>query len=173
MTKLEISPEEYNAYYQTYINYVPENKSLLEAFSEDLFNTVALLESIPEDRFNFKYAPNKWTIKEVVQHIIDTERIFAYRALSFSRKEAASLPGFDQDNYVANSFANDRSKSSLIDDFKQNRAATIHLFSSFNQAMLQEIGTASNAPASPRAIGFITVGHTMHHAKVLREHYIK
>ena len=173
MTRLTITSDEYHPYYKSYIDKVSKEKRLLEALNDDLFNTTALLESIAEDRYIFKYAPGKWTIKEVVQHIIDTERIFAYRALCISRKESVNLPGFDQDNYVANAFANDRSKSSLIEDFKQNRAATIQLFSSFNSDMLQEIGTASNVPASTRAIGFIIAGHTMHHAKVLKDQYIK
>ena len=108
----------------------------------------------------------------MLQHIIDTERIFAYRALRFSRNDTANLLGFDQDDFNTESEANSRSKNELIEDFKATRLATIALFSSFTNTMLQRIGNASDSSMSARATGFIIVGHTRHHLDVLQERYL-
>ena len=121
---------------------------------------------------NYKYAKDKWSIKELLLHIIDTERVFAYRALRFAREDKTDLPGFEQDDYVITSDANTRSKASLLNEYNFQRASTIALFSSFNDSMLMKIGMAGGNPMSVRAIGFITSGHEVHHCNILRERYL-
>ncbi len=166
-----LKPEEYNSYYATYINLVEEQDiviSLKQGFDE----TFAFLNSIPEERWVFSYAEGKWNIKEIVQHLLDTERVFTYRALSFSRKETQALPGYDQDEYLEQSNANSRTKESLIEEYKSIRNATITLYKSFNSDMLMRIGTASGSPLSVRAAGYITAGHEKHHCKIIQEKYL-
>jgi hypothetical protein len=112
-----------------------------------------------------------WSIKELVQHVIDSERIFSYRALCFARGESASLPGFDENTYAAASQADNRNKQSLLEELRAVQVATTLLFQSFSEAQLDQTGIANNNPVSVRAIGFITVGHTLHHKKILQEKY--
>ncbi len=166
-----LKPEEFNNYYATYINLVT-TKDIVAALNESFGETLAFYNSIPEEKWMFSYASGKWTIKEVVQHLLDTERVFAYRALCFSRKDAISLPGFDQDEYLENSNANSRSKQSLIEEYKAIRSASISLFKSFTDDMHLEIGIASNNPLSVRAAGYIIAGHEKHHYKVIEERYL-
>lgn len=120
---------------------------------------------------NMVYAPGKWTIKDILQHIIDTERIFAYRALRISRSDKTPLPGFDENAYAEHTSASERGIDDLLLEFTTIRTSTILLFKSFTNDMLLNEGTASNNPISPLAIGFATVGHVMHHMSVLKERY--
>jgi len=163
-----------NEYASYYANYVKQSgsKNILEALQEsnEILNT--LFSDISEERMNYKYAKDKWSIKELLLHIIDTERVFAYRALRFAREDKTDLPGFEQDDYVITSDANTRSKASLLNEYNFQRASTIALFSSFNDSMLMKIGMAGGNPMSVRAIGFITSGHEVHHCNILRERYL-
>ena len=118
------------------------------------------------------YAEGKWTIKEMLLHITDAERIFCYRALCFARNEKINLPGFEENNYAAGSHANERSWKNLVEEFLAVRSATELLFSSFSEAALQTIGTANHNPTSVASIGFITLGHFYHHKKILEERYL-
>jgi len=120
----------------------------------------------------YRYADGKWTIKEIIQHLMDAERIFTYRALRIARKDQTPLPGFEQDDYVLPSQANKRSMEDLLNEFKAIKMATVSLYDSFSEEMLMELGTASNNPISVRAIGFIIMGHEIHHCDVIKDRYL-
>lgn len=171
MTAKDISINEYNPFYQTYIN-KSQNVDLKQGLRENFESVYKFLNAIPKDKLEYRYADGKWTIKEVIQHLIDAERIFAYRALRIARQDQTPLPGFEENDYVPASFANDRSRAELLADYKAVRQATVSLFDSFTDAMLLQIGTASNSPISVRALGFITIGHENHHCQVIKERYL-
>jgi uncharacterized damage-inducible protein DinB len=124
------------------------------------------------DKFDYRYAEGKWTIKEIIQHIIDTERIFSYRALRISRNDKTPLPGFEENDYVDNTDANKRGLQELLTELSAVRHATLLLFKSFSEEQLARIGIASENEISVRAIGFIIIGHQKHHQKVFEERYL-
>ena len=161
----------YAGYFQRYAQQVPE-ENLQNAFNKQTPIISSFLSSIPKDKYMFAYAEGKWTIKEVLQHIIDTERIQAYRALSFARKEKASLPGFEEKDYAANSNANSRTWQSLGNEFLIVRQSTHLLFNSLTEEMLASEGTANNNLLSVETIGFIILGHFYHHKKIVEEIYL-
>lgn len=170
MTARDLQPSEYNPYYRTYIGKV-EDIELLKSLDSNCETVLAFFRSIPEDKLEYRYAEGKWNIKEILQHIIDTERIFAYRALRIARLDETPLPGFDQDEYVLPSKASSRSFKGLLHEYLAVRIATLELFKSFDDEMLLAIGTASNSSLSVRAAGFIIVGHENHHIEVIKERY--
>lgn len=171
MIAKDLTVGEYNPYYQTYIDKA-NALAIPEGLSANSKSVVAFFESIPKDKLEYRYAEGKWTIKELLHHIIDTERIFAYRALRVARKDKTPLPGFDENEYVLPAKSNDRSIESLLSEYKAVRQATLALFETFTNEMLIEIGTASNSPISARAIGFIITGHENHHCEVVKERYL-
>ncbi|WP_053992525.1 DinB family protein [Mangrovimonas sp. TPBH4] len=171
MKREDLTLEEYHPFYQSYI----DKSGGLELLSGLKTNGIVIkqfLKQIQLDKHLFKYAEGKWTIKELVQHIVDTERVFAYRALCISRKDSTSLPGFEQDDYVLNSNANTKSMSDLIDEYVTVRASTVSLFNSFSEDMLSIIGKANQSDISVRAIGFIILGHENHHCQIIRDRYL-
>ena len=161
----------YPEYFKPYINLVKE-KDLTEAFANQQTLVDNYFDTIDEEKSCFAYAPGKWTLKELLQHMIDAERIFCYRALAFARKETVSLPGFDEDTYAANSAANNRSWKSLCEEYKAVRKAMVLLFDNLSNDMLYSTGVASNKPVSVIAIGFITIGHLYHHKNIIEERYL-
>lgn len=171
MTAKDLTIHEYNPFYQTYINKA-QNVELKQGLRESFAYVFEFLNAIPEHKLEFRYAENKWTIKEVIQHVIDAERIFSYRALRIARQDQTPLPGFEENNYVPASFANNRSRAELLADYKAVRQATLSLFDSFTNDMLLQKGTASNSPISVRALGFITIGHENHHCQIIKERYL-
>jgi uncharacterized damage-inducible protein DinB len=158
-------------FYHNYINQVAED-DLSEAFTRESASFVRFLETIPTDKYDYRYAEGKWTIKEVLQHIIDAERIFAYRALRFARKDSTPLPGFDENSFAAASKADARSWDKLVEEFKVVRRSSELLFNSFDDDQLQANGVSSNSPNYVLALGFILIGHAMHHQKILKERYL-
>jgi uncharacterized damage-inducible protein DinB len=124
------------------------------------------------DKFDYQYSEGKWTIKEIIQHLIDSERVFSYRALRISRNDNTPLPGFDENYYVANSNGKERSLQSLLTEMAVVRQSTLSLFNSFSEEQLTKIGIASNREVSVRAIGFIIIGHQKHHQKIFEERYL-
>lgn len=166
-----LDSSEYHPYYELYLSKCPFNDILsgLQQ-SKDQFET--FLKSIPAEKQLYKYASDKWTIKEVLVHIIDTERIFAYRALRIARRDVTALPGFDQDEYVLNSDANSRNFEDLISEFVSVRLATVSLFNSFSEEDLLQKGIASNSPISVRALGYILIGHQNHHQEIIEKRYL-
>lgn len=160
------------AYFKRYIDQVTED-DLKDAFTNQQDTINNFYQSIPEEKTNQGYAPGKWTLKELLQHVIDTERIFNYRALAFARKETASLPGFEEEDYATNSNANARSWKSLCDELKAVRTATEMMFDSFSDEAFHFSGMANNKPTTVLAMGFITIGHFNHHKKVVEEKYLE
>lgn len=171
MKASDLKTNEYNSYYQGYVNAAGDAK-LLECLNNGVVSFAEFMEQLPEDKLYYAYVENKWTVAEVLLHFIDTERIFAYRALRFARKDVTPLAGFEQDDYVPASNANKRNKQSILDEFITVRKATISLFQSFDESQLRTIGTASNLPMSVAALGFICCGHQNHHIKIILEKYL-
>jgi hypothetical protein len=165
------STSSYPAYFHKYVAQVPED-DLLTAFQNQLPVIKQFLSSISEEKSLYAYDTGKWTLKEVLQHIIDTERIFNYRTLCFARKETVSLPGFDENNYAANSNANSRKWQDLVEEFLAVRYTTEILFKSFADEVLEFSGVSNNNPATVSSIGFTTLGHFYHHKKVMEDRYL-
>jgi uncharacterized damage-inducible protein DinB len=159
------------SFYHGYINHVPENE-LMEAFQTHGSNFLQLMEKIAVDKQDYRYAEGKWTIKEVLQHIIDAERIFAYRALRFARKDATFLPGFDENEFADNAKADRRNWNNLVEEFKAVRLSSKYLFASFDDDQLDASGTSNNNSIYVLAVGYILIGHATHHARVLKERYL-
>jgi hypothetical protein len=164
------SASEYGSFHQTYLNYTSgkDYSILVQQYNERI---IEAWNAIPTEKINFAYAPDKWTIKQMLQHVIDTERIFAYRALSIARKEPAALLGFDENEYAKNATASHRNWKEMIAEWKIVRQSTNILFGSFTEEDLKQKGTASNLPISVNALGFIIFGHALHHLHVLKERY--
>lgn len=168
----EIQPNEYNAYYGHYIKKNDQNTELIDALSQGIPETISFFESLPEDKLLHRYEEGKWTPKEVLLHLIDTERVFVYRALRFARKDETALMGFEQNDFVANSLANERTIPSLLEEYKATRASSIALFKNLDTKLLSTTGTASNSAMSARAAGFIVCGHERHHIEIIKEKYL-
>ncbi|MFZ9030051.1 MAG: DinB family protein [Robiginitalea sp.] len=159
------------AYYQPYLNTLGE-ASLLDLMERQRGNFPEFIRSIPEEKWNYRYAPEKWSIAEVLVHVLDTERVFQYRALRFGRNDFTPLPGFDQDAYVPMSLAAERSKESLVKEYEVVRESSLLLFSSFPRERMFWKGSASGNPMSVGAMGFIICGHQKHHRNILRARYL-
>ena len=164
--------KDYPIFFQTYIDCVPNEHNLLTSFAIQTPLIINYLNTISEEKSLHAYAAGKWTIREMLQHIIDTERIFSYRALCFARGEKASLPGFDENAYAANVSANDRSWKSLVEEFSVVRQSTELLYKSFSEAVLSRTGLANNNVASVASMGFISIGHVYHHRNIIAERYV-
>ncbi len=162
-------PDEYSVFPSRYINLVG-NAPILEVLEYQQQSTCDLFTAVHPDKAAYAYAEGKWTIKQVLGHIIDTERVFAYRALVFSR-EQIELAGFDQDVYMANSSFESRSIIDLANEFKIIRQSTLYLFRSFTEAQLTQKGIASGNPVSVRALAYMIAGHEIHHINILKEKY--
>jgi hypothetical protein len=158
-------------FYHRYINHVEQN-DLNAAFDAQTSAFIDFLQKLPAEKHDYRYADGKWTIKEVIQHIIDAERIFSYRALCFARKDQTSLPSFDENDYADNAKADKRKWNDLIEEFRTVRHASTILFHSFDEEQLDSTGIANKNPVYVSAIGFIMVGHVTHHWKVINERYL-
>ena len=163
-------PSEYHPYYSTYIKAMGD-VPLLPALEEGLKDMQSFMARLEDHKLTFAYAKGKWTVAEVLVHLLDTERIFQYRALRFARTDRSELPGFEQDDYVVESFANQRTKAEILEEFMGIRQASISLFRSFNEDSLQRMGTASGVKMSVRALGYVICGHQAHHLRVLEDFY--
>jgi len=170
MTNVDLSrvPE----FYHGYINLVI-NEDMQTAFQKHQTELVSFLKDIPKKKWNHRYAEDKWTVKEVVQHIIDAERVFAYRALCFARKDATPLPSFDENAYAANSKAENRTKKDLLKELKTVQQSSAQMFGSFDEEQLQQPGTASGKPTYVKGIAYILLGHALHHKNIIEERYLK
>lgn len=161
-------PNEYPAWGETYISKV--DGDIIEILEEQVFSIPALFESNKEKE-NFAYAEGKWTLKEMLGHMIDCERIFVYRMTSFARNEAQQLPGFNEDDYVLNAHFNERNYEDMIEEFSTLRKANLYFFKSLNEAELERKGVASEREINVKSILFIAAGHVIHHVGVLKERY--
>jgi DinB superfamily len=158
-------------FYQSYIKLSPD-ENVLKAIQRNTKSFRKLLKRIPRKKQDRAYAEGKWTLKELLQHIIDGERVFAYRALTFARKDATQLPSFDENAWAANSMAKQRDWKEMVEEFKLLRASTEKMFASFDDSQLRSIGTASNKEINVLALGHIISGHVEHHINIIREKYL-
>jgi len=171
MNSNQLPVNEYAPFYASYIQGL-ENVHLIEELEISLHEFIRFVQNIPMDKFDFRYDEGKWTIKEIIQHLIDTERIFSYRALRISRNDKTPLPGFEENDYVINTNANNRNLQDLLTEFSAVRHSSLLLFKSFSPEQLLRTGIASKAEVSVRAIGFITIGHQKHHQKIFEQRYL-
>ncbi|EAR12096.1 hypothetical protein PI23P_12202 [Polaribacter irgensii 23-P] len=168
-----ISKTEYAPYFEQYIQLISmEEKSIIDNLESAQVAFNQLLHTVSKDKHSFSYAAGKWTLKEVIQHIIDTERIFCYRALCFARNDKTALPGYDQDLFVENDTANDRDYYELLEEMTILRKSTIQLYRSFSEAALLRAGMASNNAISVRALGYLFSGHQLHHLNIITARYL-
>lgn len=172
MLKQDLKITEYNEYFSRYINKVANNTSISKGFEEDKNMVINFFSSIPKGKLEYRYQPEKWSIKEVLQHIIDTERIFMYRFLRIARNDKTALAGFDQNIYISPSQANSKSLEELIHEFTTTRLYSINLINSISENNLQNIGTASESQISARACAFILLGHSIWHIEIIKERYL-
>ena len=160
----------YTEYQKRYIDLITA-PNILQLMESHILDLKVLLSEIPYENEDFAYAEGKWTIKQLVGHMLDTERILAYRAMCIARGEQGSLPGFDENAYVNNASFNDRALYDLRHEFGAVRESTIMLFRYMNDAELDRVGTANNTSITPRALLYMIAGHHIHHDRILRERY--
>jgi len=165
------NPNEYAHYFQNYIDVAPV-ENIVKSLEDQLCESVSYYDSLNESEFDFRYAPGKWSIKEVIVHILDTERIFNYRALRFARKDNTPLPGFEQDDYIKNTDWINYSIKSIIEEYELVRKHTIVLFNNMTEEMLNQTGISNDMNLSVRAIPFIITGHERHHLNVIKSKYL-
>lgn len=165
---------DYAPYYQPYIDKVKalNDTNIMMMLDEIHEKTQEFLRAIPEKKGNYKYAEGKWSIKEVIQHLLDSERVFNYRALRWARNDSTDLPGFDHDAYVPESGADLRTLEDIIDDFEAVRLNTISLFLSFSDEMWKRGGTGNGQHMTVHATAFVILGHELHHINVIKERYL-
>lgn len=164
-------PTEYAPYYWTYVSLVPKD-GILATLSRQKDETLRLLRGIPESREQFRYAPGKWSVRELAGHVIDAERVFSYRALRISRNDKTPLPGFEQEPYIEFGNYDARPLATLADELSVVRQSTILLFMHLTEEAWLRRGVASNAEVSVRALAYIIAGHELHHMNVLRTKYL-
>lgn len=163
-------PEEYSPYYQVYIDTVNDN--VLAELDHQINSLPSFLRGLPEHKGSFSYAEGKWTIKELAGHVIDTERIMAYRILRIARNDKTPLASFDENNYVANAHFADRTMDSLAEEFALLRKANMQLIKTLNETELSRTGIASTMTISVRALIYILAGHVNHHRRIIEERYL-
>lgn len=162
--------EEFNPYYKQYID-LANYQSIPEGLTTGMESTVQFFKQLPSEKLTHRYAEGKWTPKEILLHLVDTERVFVYRALQFARAKNTDLVGFDQDEFVANSDANDKSIEELLNEYYAVRKASIQFFQSCDDETMVRMGKANGSPMSVRATGAIICGHEVHHINVINERY--
>lgn len=171
MKTVKLNTNEYVPYQKMYLDLVAE-QSIVDALKLSLSQLEEFVSRIEDDVMNFAYQEGKWTINEVLLHMIDTERIFQYRALRFARKDQTHLPGFHEDDFVPHSNANSRTKESLMLEYRAVRMSTIALYETFDDSVELLIGNSSGGTMSVRALGYLIVGHQTHHVQVIKDRYL-
>jgi len=165
------APGEIPAFYQRYIDQA-DGRDLLEVLAIAREQTWATARQIPAEKAHYRYAPGKWTIEQLMQHVVDSERVFAYRALRFARNDATELPGYDEDAWAASTAGSLRSLRTIMVEHDAVRTATIALFQGFSAEELLRSGTANGNRFTVRALGWAIAGHAMHHMKVIHDRYL-
>ncbi len=171
MTTTDLSPTEYLPYFSTYINKAA-NLELFEGMAVGKTNLVSFFKALPDTVLDYRYAEGKWTPKEILNHLIDSERIFTYRALRFARQDKTVLSGFDENEFAKESLASNRPIEDLLEEYEMTRASTITLFKSFNSKMLTSKGVAGSGEVSVRSLAFLIIGHEKHHVQIIKERYL-
>ena len=172
MKKKDLEAGEFEAYYGVYLATLDDDTVLMEQLQKGYENFPKFIKGIPDDKLNYAYADGKWTVAQALLHIIDTERIFQYRAFRFSRQDKTPLMGFDQDAYVLENDVRGQTKESIIEAYKTVRASTIDVFKTLNEKTLSYTGSASNLQWSVAGLGFVICGHQRHHRNIIRERYL-
>jgi len=166
------APTEHALEFSKYVTLVPEG-DIIQTLERQIENSLSLFRSIPSDKANFRYAPDKWSVKELLGHLIDSERIFSYRALRFARNDQTPLPGYEQNDYVRYADFDSRNLAEMVEEFATVRRATIQLFRPLNETEWMRRGKANENDVSVRALAYITAGHELHHIEVLRTRYLQ
>jgi uncharacterized damage-inducible protein DinB len=165
-------PGEYAPYTIMYIGLLPDDGLILKHLEDNLRATTDFMRALPQEKLYYRYVEGKWTIKEILAHLIDDERIYAYRALRFARNDQTELPGFEQDAYAVESGANERSLDDLLEEFAAVRKSTIALFNSFDDRVFTRSGVASGNVMSVRAGAYHIAGHELRHLNIIKERYL-
>jgi len=172
MKVTDLSTSEYHTFYANYMRQVPKDINLMAGFKGGSEQLVAFFTQIPSSKLEFRYAEDKWSIKEVLQHIIDTERVFMHRCFRIARQDKTQLAGFEQDDYIVPSKANSKSIEDLLEEYQAVRQNAIVLLKSLSEADLKQLGHASGSNLSARAAAFMILGHEIHHMTVIKERYL-
>ena len=162
---------ECSAHVYSYVSKVTQN-NLIEALNDSHQQVLALFESLPKEKYLYRYAEGKWTIQDLIAHLIDCERIMVYRALTIARNDKTELPGFEENDYAAESNAANRSMESLLDEYRHIRKSTILFFEGLSDEMALRKGIANRNPVTVRALGYSIPGHELHHMQVIKERYL-
>ncbi len=162
---------EYPTYASMYIDLLPDDGQVLQHLQANIDRVYDVVSALPTDKLIKPHTDGEWTVQEILVHVIDDERIYAYRALRFARGDTTSLPGFEQDTYVPPSRANQRTLDDIFDEYRTVRQSTIHLFNSMDDAILMRSGTADGKQATVRALAYHIAGHELHHLNSIIEHY--
>jgi uncharacterized damage-inducible protein DinB len=171
MMNQKLESNKYAPYYSTYVKLVPEGE-ILHILMQQMEESTAYLRDLTEQQARFSYGDGKWTIKEVIGHVADTERIMAYRLLSFARGETVELPGYDDNNYVKNALFNEQSVQQLLQNLMIVRQSTIHLIKSLPSKAYLRRGKANGSEVTVRALMYIIAGHELHHRKIIKQRYM-
>lgn len=172
MKVTQLHSGEYAPFYANYIAQISDVYTLMEELEISVHRLVKFVQDIPMDKYDYRYAEGKWTIKDILQHLIDAERIFAYRALRFARNDKAELPGFEENDYADAANGDKRSIMDLLTELAVVRQATLSLFKTFQDEQLLRSGIASKNNMSVRALGFVIIGHQNHHQRIFQERYL-
>jgi len=162
---------EFPSYASMYIDLIPDDGQLLQHMADNIEIVKSAVDALPSDGLDVPHAEGEWTVKEILVHIIDDERVYAYRALRFARGDTTDLPGFDPDDYASTSNANDRTLSSIFEEYETVRQATITLLNHLDDEALMRSGTANDNPVTVRALAYHMAGHELHHLYSIQEHY--
>jgi uncharacterized damage-inducible protein DinB len=165
------NPDEYSASYGRYLDKVDTDNPIKE-LEKSRKELIKFFSALKKKELNYRYAEGKWSVKEILSHILDGERIFTYRALRFARNDKTELPGFEENDYVPASKTDKRKIKSMLREFEAVRNSTIQLFRSFDEEMMMRVGTANKSPMSVRALLYIIIGHQKHHLGVIEERYL-
>lgn len=171
MKTISLNTNEYVAYQKMYLDLV-EAEQIVTLLEQSLNEFTILINGLSDEKLNYAYQEGKWTIKELILHMIDTERIFQYRALRFAREDKTMLPGFSENDFVPFSKANSRTRESLLEEYRVVRESTIALYKSFSDEVLLIVGNSSGGTMSVRALGYLIVGHQTHHVNIIQERYL-
>jgi uncharacterized damage-inducible protein DinB len=166
------APTEHAPEFSHYVALVAEG-DIIQTLEQQIENSLSLLRTIPSDKANFRYAPDKWSVKQLLGHLIDSERIFSYRALSFARNDHTPLPGYEQNDYVREADFDSRNLADMVEEYATVRRATIQLFRPLNETEWLRHGKANENDVSVRALAYIIAGHELHHMDVLRTRYLQ
>ncbi|BCY29146.1 DinB family protein [Flavobacterium okayamense] len=167
-----LNENEFAPYYELYIKKAQQYNSILEGLIDNEKEIISFFNNFPTEKLEFRYAEGKWTPKDILLHLIDAERIFAYRGLCIARNDKTEFPGFEENDYVEEANANLREIDDLIEEFKSVRKSTFLMYKSFDDVQLKRVGIASDCSVSVRALAYMTLGHYLHHMQIIKERYL-